>query len=117
MSFVFGLAYAVTNYLKPYIVDSYFLSALPFLLIIILYFQAAVRGHIPGEEILIPHGKIHAAEAADRRRQHKRQCVDDTDVDLTEHVVDGRYCVCGLSADRHQEYYGGCCAESVSGQS
>ena len=38
MSFVFGLAYAVTNYLKPYIVDSYFLSALPFLLIIILYF-------------------------------------------------------------------------------
>lgn len=38
MSFVFGLAYAITNYLKPYIVDSYFLSALPFLLIIILYF-------------------------------------------------------------------------------
>ena len=38
MSLVFGLAYAITNYLKPYIVDSYFLSALPFLLIIILYF-------------------------------------------------------------------------------
>ena len=38
MSFFFGLAYAITNYLKPYIVDSYFLSALPFLLIIVLYF-------------------------------------------------------------------------------
>ncbi len=38
MSLVFGLAYAITNYLKPYIVDAYFLSALPFLLIIIFYF-------------------------------------------------------------------------------
>lgn len=38
MSFVFGLAYAITNYLKPYIVDSYLLSAMPFLLIIVLYF-------------------------------------------------------------------------------
>lgn len=38
MSFVFGLAYAVTNYLKPYIVDQYFLTALPFILIIIMYF-------------------------------------------------------------------------------
>lgn len=38
MSFFFGLAYAITNYLKPYVVDSYFLAALPFLLIIILYF-------------------------------------------------------------------------------
>lgn len=48
MSFVFGLAYAVTNYLKPYIVDSYFLSALPFLLIIVLYF--IVSGYRSGEE-------------------------------------------------------------------
>ena len=38
MSFVFGLAYAVTNYLKPYIVDQYFLTALPFIMIVILYF-------------------------------------------------------------------------------
>lgn len=48
MSFVFGLAYAITNYLKPYIVDSYFLSALPFLLIIILYF--IVSAYRSGEE-------------------------------------------------------------------
>ena len=38
MSLVFGLAYSITNYLKPYIVDAYFLSALPFLLIIVFYF-------------------------------------------------------------------------------
>jgi simple sugar transport system permease protein len=38
MSFVFGVAYAVTNYLKPYIVDQYFLTALPFILIIVMYF-------------------------------------------------------------------------------
>ena len=38
MSFVFGLAYAVTNYLKPYVVDQYFLTALPFIMIVVLYF-------------------------------------------------------------------------------
>lgn len=38
VSLVFGLAYAITNYLKPYIADSYFLAAMPYLLIIILYF-------------------------------------------------------------------------------
>lgn len=48
MSLMFGLAYAITNYLKPYIVDSYFLSALPFLLIIVLYF--AVSAYRSGEE-------------------------------------------------------------------
>lgn len=37
MSFVFGIAYAVTNYLKPYIVDQYFLSALPFILTTAIY--------------------------------------------------------------------------------
>ncbi len=48
MSFVFGLAYAITNYLKPYVVDSYLLSALPYLLIILIYF--AVSWWRSGEE-------------------------------------------------------------------
>lgn len=65
MSFVFGLAYAVTNYLKPYIVDSYFLSALPFLLIIVLYF--IVSGYRSGEEkrrLKAARKKLEAAAAA-----------------------------------------------------
>ena len=48
MSLVFGLAYAITNYLKPYITDAYLLSGMPFLFIIILYFiMSAYRS---GEE-------------------------------------------------------------------
>ena len=37
MSFVFGLSTATTNYLKPYIVDQYFLSALPFIITTVIY--------------------------------------------------------------------------------
>ena len=48
MSLVFGLAYDITNYLKPYIVDSYFLSALPYLLVVVIYF--IVSGYRSGEE-------------------------------------------------------------------
>ena len=61
MSLVFGLAYAITNYLKPYITDSYFLSALPFLLIIILYFVvSAYRSR--EEERRLKKAKMRLAE-------------------------------------------------------
>lgn len=37
MSFVFGVAYSVTNYLTPYINDSYLLMSIPFMLATIIY--------------------------------------------------------------------------------
>ena len=37
MSFVFGIAYAATNYLMPYIPDSYLLSSVPFILCTVIY--------------------------------------------------------------------------------
>lgn len=37
MSFVFGIAYAATNYLMPYIPDSYLLSSVPFILCTLIY--------------------------------------------------------------------------------
>ncbi|WP_283681115.1 ABC transporter permease [Parablautia sp. Marseille-Q6255] len=68
MSLVFGLAYAITNYLKPYIVDSYFLSALPFLLIIILYFiMSAYRAGEEGRRLKAAKKKL--AEASTVRQQ------------------------------------------------
>lgn len=68
MSLVFGLAYAITNYLKPYIVDSYFLSALPFLLIIILYFiMSAYRAGEEGRRLKVAKKKL--AEASTVRQQ------------------------------------------------
>lgn len=61
MSFVFGLAYAITNYLKPYITDSYFLSALPFLLIIVLYFIVSIY-RVREEERRLKKAKMRLAE-------------------------------------------------------
>ena len=37
MSFVFGLAYAGSNYLQPVINDAYLLMALPFILSTLIY--------------------------------------------------------------------------------
>ena len=37
MSLVFGLAYAVSNYLQPYISDSYLLMSIPFILCTVVY--------------------------------------------------------------------------------
>lgn len=37
MSFVFGIAYAATNYLMPYISDSYLLSSIPFIMCTVIY--------------------------------------------------------------------------------
>ncbi len=37
MSFVFGIAYATTNYLQPYISDAYLLQSIPFILCTIIY--------------------------------------------------------------------------------
>ena len=37
MSFVFGLAYATTNYLQPYIPDAYLLQSIPFILCTVIY--------------------------------------------------------------------------------
>lgn len=65
MSMVFGLAYAITNYLKPYIVDSYLLSALPFLLIIILYFiMSAYRSRDEERRLRAAKKKLEAEAAA-----------------------------------------------------
>lgn len=65
MSFVFGLAYSITNYLKPYVVDSYFLSALPFLLIIILYFiMSAYRVGEEGRRLKAARKKLEQETAA-----------------------------------------------------
>lgn len=68
MSFVFGLAYAITNYVKPYIADSYFLSALPFLLIIILYFVvSAYRSR--DEERRLKAARIKLAQAEEQTKK------------------------------------------------
>ena len=65
MSFVFGLAYAITNYLKPYIVDSYLLSAMPFLLIIVLYFiVSAYRSKEEERRLKAAKRKLAEASAA-----------------------------------------------------
>lgn len=37
MSFVFGIAYATTNYLQPYISDAYLLQSVPFILCTVVY--------------------------------------------------------------------------------
>ena len=37
MSFVFGMAYATTNYLQPYISDAYLLQSIPFILCTVIY--------------------------------------------------------------------------------
>lgn len=37
MSFVFGVAYATTNYLQPYISDAYLLQSIPFILCTVVY--------------------------------------------------------------------------------
>lgn len=37
MSFVFGVAYATTNYLQPYISDAYLLQSVPFILCTVVY--------------------------------------------------------------------------------
>lgn len=37
MSFVFGIAYATTNYLQPYISDAYLLQSIPFILCTVVY--------------------------------------------------------------------------------
>ena len=59
MSFVFGLAYAITNYLKPYIVDAYFMSALPFLLIIVFYFlMSAYRSQQEERRLKAPRKRL-----------------------------------------------------------
>lgn len=52
MSMVFGLAYAVTNYLKLYIVDQYFLSALPFILTTVIYLMMAAWRKTQGSRLL-----------------------------------------------------------------
>ena len=41
IALLFGIAYASTNYLKPFIADQYMLTSVPFVLIIILYFVMA----------------------------------------------------------------------------
>ncbi len=41
ISLIFGVAYSVTNYLKPYITDQYLLTSLPFILVVILYLVMA----------------------------------------------------------------------------
>ena len=70
MSFFFGLAYAITNYLKPYIVDSYFLSALPFLLIIVLYFiVSAYRSMEEERRLKVARMKLAEAEASEQKAQ------------------------------------------------
>ena len=70
MSFFFGLAYAITNYLKPYIVDSYFLSALPFLLIIVLYFiVSAYRSMEEERRLKAARMKLAEAEASEQKAQ------------------------------------------------
>lgn len=43
MSFVFGIAYATTNYLQPYISDAYLLQSIPFILCTIIYL--AISGY------------------------------------------------------------------------
>ena len=70
MSFFFGLAYAITNYLKPYIVDSYFLSALPFLLIIVLYFiVSAYRSMEEERRLKAARMKLAEVEASEQKAQ------------------------------------------------
>lgn len=63
MSLVFGLAYAITNYVKPYIVDSYFLSALPFLMIIVFYFiMSAYRSREEARRLRAARKKLEAEQ-------------------------------------------------------
>ena len=63
MSLVFGLAYAITNYVKPYIVDSYFLSALPFLMIIVFYFiMSAYRSQEEARRLKAARKKLEAEQ-------------------------------------------------------
>ena len=65
MSLVFGLAYAITNYVKPYIVDSYFLSALPFLMIIVFYFiMSAYRSREEARRLRAARKKLEAEQEA-----------------------------------------------------
>ena len=63
MSLVFGLAYAITNYVKPYIVDSYFLSALPFLMISVFYFiMSAYRSQEEARRLKAARKKLEAEQ-------------------------------------------------------
>jgi len=65
VSLVFGLAYAITNYLKPYIADSYFLAAMPYLLIIILYFiMSSFRMRQEAKRLKEARKKLAAEQAA-----------------------------------------------------
>lgn len=48
MSFVFGLAYAISNYLQPVINDSYLLMSIPFLLSTVIYL--IISGYRSGAE-------------------------------------------------------------------
>lgn len=41
ISFAFGLAYAVSNYLTPHITDAYLMQAMPFLLVVVIYLVMA----------------------------------------------------------------------------
>lgn len=49
MSLVFGLAYAISNYLQPYISDSYLLMSIPFILCTVVYL--AISAYRSGAEM------------------------------------------------------------------
>lgn len=52
MSFVFGIAYASSNYLQPYIADAYLMQSIPFILSIIIYLLMSAYRSKEGERLL-----------------------------------------------------------------
>lgn len=70
MSLVFGLAYATTNYLQPFISDSYLMMSLPFIFCIVIYLViSAYRSKAEARLSKKNREKLKAMEA----EQHKQE--------------------------------------------
>ena len=70
MSLIFGLAYATTNYLQPYISDSYLMMALPFIFCTIIYLLiSAYRSKAEERLIKKNRAKLLAMESEQTTKQ------------------------------------------------
>lgn len=72
MSFVFGTAYATTNYLQPYISDAYLLQSIPFILCTLIYLViSGYRSTAESRQIRRNRQRLEAIQRENKAAQQK----------------------------------------------
>ncbi len=73
MSFVFGIAYATTNYLQPYISDAYLLQSIPFILCTVVYMViSGYRSTAEARKIRRNRARLEKLQHHEDRSKQKR---------------------------------------------